>query len=384
MTDMVAAKRPESPTAMLNNLRHERPAAKATAPARRANTALSITRVLTGALILFCAPALPRAQQPPSGNADSVQHRPALKTPTNALSRDVEYLIYPEDRLDIYILNIPELSREYRVDSNGSLALPLLADPIPAAGLTLGGLSRIIGDRLRQAGMVTNAEVIVQVKESGAHSITVTGAVKRPDVYPIFSKTTLMDALSQAEGLAVDAGNIAIITRGGMAVSRLESGPEVAEPGPGGLGPNLAPTVTVDLNRLFEAGDSNLNLDLYPGDRVTVRRAGIVYVVGAVKKAGGFALKDDQEQMTVLKAVALAENITPTAAPKKAMIVRKNAGGTEEVPVDLAKLLSGHAADCPLQSSDILFVPDSSSKKVLQRVGEAAAQAASLLVYRIP
>jgi polysaccharide biosynthesis/export protein len=381
---MVAAKGPESPTAMPNNLGHEKPAAKATPAVGRANTTLSITRVLTGALIMFCAPALPRAQQPPSGNADSVQHRPALRTPSNTESRNTEYLIYPDDQLDIYVLNVPELSREYRVDSNGSLALPLLADPIPAAGLTLGGLSRIIGDRLRQAGMVTKADVTVQVKESGAHSITVAGAVKRPDVYPVFSKTTLMDALSQAEGLAEDAGNIAIITRGGMAVSRLESGPEVAEPGRGGLGPNLARTVTVDLNRLLEAGDSSLNLDLYPGDRVTVRRAGIVYVVGAVKRAGAFPLKDDQEQMTVLKAVALADNITPTAVPKKAMIVRKNAGGTEEVPVDLAKVLSGHAADRPLQSNDILFVPDSSSKKVLQRAGEVAAQAATLLVYRIP
>ena len=43
-----------------------------------------------------------------------------------------------------------------------------------------------------------------------------------------------------------------------------------------------ARTTTVDLKRLMETGDPALYVEIYPGDRVTVRRAGIVYVVGAV------------------------------------------------------------------------------------------------------
>lgn len=383
LTHLLAAKRSELPAAKVSNPKHGKPAI-AMAPVDRANTPLAIARVLIGTLIIFCAPARPQAQQLPSSNADSAPPRPRLMTPSNTLPRNAEYLICPDDELEIYILNVPELSRQYRVDANGSLVLPLLANPIPAAGLTLAGLSQIIGDRLRQAGMVTDADVTVQVKESAAHSITITGAVKRPDVYPLFSKTTILDALSQAEGLADDAGNIAIITRGGMAAPRLVSGPETADRDLGASGSNLARSVTVDLNRLLEDGDSSVNLDLYPGDRMTVRRAGIVYVVGAVKRAGAFALKDDQQQMTVLKAMALADNITPTAVAKKAMIFRKNADRTEEIPVNLAKILSGHTPDRLLQPNDILFVPDSSSKKALHRAGEAAAQAASLLIYRIP
>ena len=366
----------KSRVARLNDLGHEKPAAKA--------MPLGIARVLIGAFIIFCAPLLAQAQQPPSANANSELAQLRLKTPSNTLPRNLEYLICPDDQLEIYVLNVPELSRQYRVDSNGLLALPLLADPISAAGLTLAGLSRTIGDRLRQAGMVSNPYVTVQVKESSAHSITIIGAVKRPDVYALIGKTTLLDALSQAEGIAEDASNIAIITRGGMTVSRLESGPEVADRDFGAMGPNLSRTVTVDLNRLLEDGDSSLNVDLYPGDRVAVRRAGIVYVVGAVKRAGAFALKDDRKQMTILKAVALADNITSTALPRKAKIVRKNADRTEEIPVDLAKILSGRAPDSPLQSNDILFVPDSSSKRALHRAGEVAAQAATLLIYRIP
>ena len=375
------AKRSASLAAKLNNLGHERPAAKVMP---LVDPALGIAQVLIVALIIFCAPALAQAQQAPSSNANSELSRPRLKTPSNTLPRNLEYLICPDDLLEIYILNVPDLPRQYRVDLNGWLALPLLADPISAAGMTLAGLSQTIGDRLRQADMVSNPDVTVQVKESSAHSITIIGAVKRPAVYALFGKTTLLDALSQAEGLAEDASNIAMIARGGMAVPRLEFGPEVADPSPGVLGPNLSRTVTVDLNQLLEEGDSSLNLDLYPGDRVTVRRAGIVYVVGAVKRAGGFALKDDRQQMTILKAMALADNITSTAVPKKAIIVRKNADRTEEIPVDLAKILSGHTPDRPLQPNDILFVPDSSRKKALHRAGEAAAQAATFLIYRFP
>ena len=42
----------------------------------------------------------------------------------------------------------------------------------------------------------------------------------------------------------------------------------------------------------METGAPLLNVDLYPGDRVTVQRAGIIYVVGAVNRPGGFPFKD--------------------------------------------------------------------------------------------
>ncbi len=98
------------------------------------------------------------------------------------------------------------------------------------------------------------------------------------------------------------------------------------------VGPTSKPascdsTFSVDLSRLTQTGDPLLNVDLYPGDRVTVQRAGIVYVVGAVNRPGGFPLKTGQENMTVIQALALAEDLKPTAAQKRAMIIRKNPAG---------------------------------------------------------
>jgi hypothetical protein len=56
--------------------------------------------------------------------------------------------------------------------------------------------------------------------------------------------------------------------------------------------------------------------------------------------------------------------------------VNPNAGQRTEIAVDLKAILAGKRKDVPLQSDDILFIPDSTGKKVLSRVVEATLQAA--------
>ena len=98
-------------------------------------------------------------------------------------------------------------------------------------------------------------------------------------------------------------------------------------------------------------------------------------------------LSNDRAQMTVLRAIALAQNVKSTAAPKKALIFRKNPKdpeGAEQIPLDLSKILKGRQPDQKLLADDILVVPDSASKKAIHRAAEAAAQASSLVIYRVP
>ena len=350
-------------------------------PAERQATVVRSTLVAVAAAIIALSPL--RAQNPTPGSTGG-QSQFELH-PNSALAASVEeYVITPDDTLEVYVLDVPEISREYRVDPSGSIVIPLLSEPLQAAGLAPSQLSAQISDKLQQAGMVTHPRVSVQVKASRVHSITIAGAVKKPQIYPLFTKTTLLDALSQAEGLTEDAGNTAIITRGEIAIRYDQAASSERTPG---AEPPPSRVQPVDLKRLLEDGDPALNADLYPGDRLTVQRAGIVYVVGAVNRAGGFVLKDDRGQMTVLKAVALADNLKSTAEPKKAVIIRRNGQAPvsdREVTVDLSKILAGRAPDQSLLANDILFVPDSAGKKALHRAGEAAAEAAALFVYRVP
>jgi polysaccharide biosynthesis/export protein len=275
--------------------------------------------------------------------------------------------IRPDDVLAVTVFDVPEMSHDYRVRSDGSISLPLVPHPIPAAGLSADALARSIEGTLESSELVSHPEVIVEVKESRLGSIAITGAVHKPQLYPVMGATTLLDALAQAEGLSDDAGHVAVIERG-------EAGRQAADPARSGGDPS---TLVVDLRRLLESGDTSLNVPLYPGDRVTVERAGVVYVVGAVNRAGGFTLSHDRQQITVLKALALAEDLKPTALKKRAIVIRQDPakpGERQELPIDLERVLAGRAPDEPLQAGDILFVPDSQSQKALRRAAEAAVQ----------
>jgi polysaccharide biosynthesis/export protein len=326
-------------------------------------------------LALFCSLTVARGQTIASAKNPNVTATHVPQSMTSAFAgNNLEYTIAADDVLDVYVFDVPELCRSYRVSPNGTLTIPLLSAPVSAEGLTLNQLSAVISDRLRSAGMVSHPEVIVTVKSSQAHAVAITGAVQSPQIYPVFGPTTLLDVLSQAGGLTNDAGSTAIITRGdsGMKASWLSKDP----------GPSHQPEATIKVNvkKLLATGDPGLNPTIYPGDKVTVQRAGVVYVVGAVQRPGGFTLTSDRNNMTVLQAVALGEGLKPTALEKKAMIIRRapqSPNGREEIAVNLKKILSGHAPDPGLKPNDILFVPDSTSKIALRRGAEAAIQMAT-------
>jgi len=129
----------------------------------------------------------------------------------------------------------------------------------------------------------------------------------------------------------------------------------------------------VNLNQLMESGDPVNNIILQAGDIVTVPHAGIVYVLGAVGRPGGFVLANDRAQMTTLKMLALAGGLNRTAKSDHAVIIRRDRQGQQhEQNVDLKKVVQRKAEDVRLEASDILYVPDSLAKKALFRAGEVA------------
>jgi polysaccharide biosynthesis/export protein len=349
---------------------------------RRLTLGLTPNQILcmSVAFALFCAaPTVKLAQQSIAPPASRLAPLGESVSVLDSRLSDV-YRISPDDLLDVYVVDVPEYSRVYRVAPNGNIRLPLLDEPIMAAGLTPSELGNTIGKKLTSRDLLHNPQVLVEVKESRSHAIAITGAVNKPQNFEVFSSMTLLNAISQAAGLLPDASNTAVITRGELATRILRTAQAGSDPGSSA---EVARTTSVDLKKLM-AGVQSENIELYPGDSVTVQRAGIVYVVGAVNRAGGFAMDGQHSAMTVLKAVALAENLKSTADSKKAFIIRKNTAapsGTDEISINLKRILSNQAPDSPLLAEDVLFVPDSSAKKVLYRTGEAAAQAATMATY---
>ena len=287
-----------------------------------------------------------------------------------------DYIIAADDLLDIYILDVPELSRPYRVGGSGELVFPLLARPIRAAGRTLEEFASILTKELRSSGTISNPYVTVTVKESRTHSVSISGAVRNPQIYPIMGPAKLLSVLSQAGGIGDDAGNVVIIARGGLTDRTSDNPGGNSDAAPAGA----FPTMTINLNELLSFQNPNLNVDVYPGDWVTVPPAGVIYVVGAVNRPGGFVLNTSHAHLTVLQAVALASDLKPTAQREHGMIIRRNPhreGERQEIAINLKKVLSGKSPDISLEPNDIFFIPDSSAKKALHRSAEAAIQIAT-------
>jgi polysaccharide export outer membrane protein len=118
-------------------------------------------------------------------------------------------------------------------------------------------------------------------------------------------------------------------------------------------------------------------------DVITVPKAELVYVVGCVKKSGGFTL-GEHEQISVLQALSLAEGLDHGASTKKARLLRQEGPGKErkEMAINLKPILNGSAPDVPLHANDILFIPTSTAKLATLRGVEAAIGMGTMAVYR--
>lgn len=299
-----------------------------------------------------------------------------------------DYTVSPEDLLDVNVLDVPEVTREYRVSSNGFLTLPLLPEPIPAAGETLDELQRLIAAKFREAGMLNNAVVTVSLRETRHHAVLVSGEVIKPQSLPLYGATRLLDVLVEAGGLTPDAGNNAIIVRGEMgARADLAEAAESNNPNQ----PPRGQTFSLDIRKLVTTGDDTTNILLYPGDRVTVQRAELVYILGAVNRPGGYVLSEARQEVTVLKALAMAGDVTGIAKKEHITILRKDPAGSEdkrnEIPVNYKAMVRGQIADMQMKPDDILYVPESRSLKawhtsVNTATSIATAGATTLMIYR--
>lgn len=298
-------------------------------------------------------------------------------------SKQGDYVIGGGDLLGIEVFDVPELSRDVRVNESGFVSIPLVPDKVQAAGLTAFQLQDKLAELLQSNGLVTHPQITVTVKEQHSEPITVIGAVKMPLTLQAVHQLTLLQVLSQAGGITDDAGSKVLITR----VRRLPA-PAAADPGSpsnssaaSDQAANSQPvmgeskdSISIDLNDLLDSGDPKYNIPLYGGDVVTVPHSGVIYAVGAVQRPGGFAMETDRQQLTVLKIVSLAGGLTPTAKPGSAVILRQAPGSAQrrQLPVDVKKIITLKSEDLTLERNDILYVPDSTGKHALRRSAEIA------------
>jgi polysaccharide export outer membrane protein len=302
------------------------------------------------------------------------------------------------DLLHIEVFDVPELSRDVRVGDAGDISYPLIPSKVTAAGLTPFQLEQKMEQLLIENGLVTHPQVSVFVKEQNSQPVSVVGAVVKPMVYQVIRPTTLLEILAGAGGITDDAGSFVIVTRSPTApaarsaaavIGASSNGNVSASAGMPSANDPLGETpqiITIRLQNLLESGDSAYNILVYGGDVVSVPRAGIVYVTGAgVAQPGGYVLQSHGEQITVLKAVALAHGLTGFAKADSAVIMRANpaTGQRDVIPVRIKQIENQKTQDVAMKSNDVLYIPDSKGLKILARSAEAAISiGSSVAIYR--
>jgi len=255
---------------------------------------------------------------------------------------------------------MPDFKTDVRVNSGGEISLPMLG-AVAVSGLSVEQAQLLIEHKLSEKGLFNDPHVTVFEKEYATQGISVLGEVQKPGIYPLLGSRKLYDVISTAGGTTPKAGRYVLITR--------RNDPQH---------PVRVPLVT----GTPESMENNVTVE--PGDTIVVSKAGVVYVVGAVHQPGGFIMENGND-ITVLKAIALAQGTNPNAALNSAKLIRKTPEGPKDVPLELKKILAAKALDLQLQPDDVVFVPDSAGKSAAKRGAEAVLQMATgMAIWRIP
>ncbi len=155
-------------------------------------------------LLGIAACASPPSAEPATSAASPTSTPPVVagSTPTPAVgpvAASNDYRIGPQDLLKLDVFGVEALSkRSVRVNASGQISLPLIGT-VQAGGLTAEQLAADIAARLAR-DYLQNPQVTIFIEEFTSQRVTVTGAVKTPNVFPLKGRMTLLQAVAQAGG----------------------------------------------------------------------------------------------------------------------------------------------------------------------------------------
>jgi polysaccharide export outer membrane protein len=126
-----------------------------------------------------------------------IEHDPKADTPLGQPSKQVEYVIGPDDLLAVNVWKEPEISRNVPVRPDGNISLPLIGD-LRADGRTPAQLQDEI--RRKLLAYLSDPEVSVIVQEAKSQKFNILGEIERPGSYVLSSSMTVLDAVAVGGG----------------------------------------------------------------------------------------------------------------------------------------------------------------------------------------
>ena len=260
--------------------------------------------------------------------------------------------------LGVKVHEDPDFNGAYRIDESGEIQISG-AGSVHVGGSTASEAAERIRQILVKSELLVDPRVDVSILEYTSSKVTVLGEVVGPGKYPLLAARNLTEVLALAGGTTPFAGNAIVITHG--------------EPG--------TEPETVNYSRGTNVHDVSQAV-VHPGDTVDVKRAGIVYVLGAVNRPGGFVMQDNGA-LNLLQAISLASGTNPTASTRKVFLLRRNKDGSQiQVEIPLGKIFRGEMANLQLHATDIIYVPTSKVKAGLLNTQSLIGATAAASIYR--
>jgi len=334
---------------------------------RRISLMFLCTCLVSGAVTLAGNAQLPGVQstQPSTGAGSGPSANKAAQAGQGmgpvVLPRDFsEIRIEPGDLLSVSVYDTPELSDAYRVDPAGDLTLPLCGK-VKVQGLTATEAARLLETTLREGQVLVRPQVNVDVQQYAGQYVTVLGEVGSPGRVTVIGPTKLSEVLAQVGGLTAVAGTRIKIRHGAD---------------------DAAPETEAPYSR-SESNQQTGSILLRPGDTVLVPRAGIVYVLGAVFRPGGYLMQEDGK-LNVAEALALSGGTVLQAKTNGLRVIRRNPDGTVlDFALSYDGIAKGSQTPLELQAQDVVYVPMNKLKATLSdATGILSAAASAAIVTR--
>ncbi|NYF79920.1 polysaccharide biosynthesis/export family protein [Granulicella arctica] len=313
--------------------------------------------VLLSATMYCQAPAV----APDEPVAFSQAHGATEILPAEALGAD--------DLVELTVPYCAELSRTFRVGSDGRLALPLLSRKLQVAGMKPDELAAALQLELEQEHILINPTVSVSVLEYRSRPVSVMGAVVHPLTFQATGRTTLLDALARAGGMSTVAGGDIILTEHAVDART----PDHVQ--------------VIPARGLLDESDPKYNIVLHGGEEIRVPEASKIFVTGNVHHPGMYPMQGDSDT-TVMKAIALSQGLDSFSAHTAYIYRRHNAtADRDELVVPLNRIMSRKSPDMALKPDDILYIPDATGRRMTSRVisqitGFGQTAGSGLLIYR--
>ena len=261
--------------------------------------------------------------------------------------------------LTMTVYDMPEISGDLRVDDLGNVDVPMSGE-LHVAGMTLPQAKLAIQQKLTDAQILKNPKINLDVVQYAGENVTVTGEVGSPGRIQLLAPHSLSDLLGMVGGETQLAGNT-------IEVRRTVDG--------------VLQTQTVKYARSTGNDDEIKAFMIKPGDTITIPRAGIIYVMGAVNRPGGYLMQEDGN-LNVSQALSLAMGTAMNAQVDSIRVVRKDSQGKlTEIPISYSKISKGKVLPLTLQAQDLVYVPVSKIKTVFSQGLGIMSSTASALIY---